>query len=80
MMKMRPQTAPTFLLSTDEDTVPPENMVQFYVALRKTGVPAEMHIFENGPNRIGLDLEESRTRDVADAADKLAARTGLLTK
>jgi len=54
-----PQTPPTFLLSTTADTVvPPENTVAFYEALRKAGVPAEMHIFEKGPHGVGLDLED----------------------
>jgi acetyl esterase/lipase len=54
-----PQTPPTFLLSTNEDTVvPPENTVEFYLALRKAGVPAEMHVFEKGAHGVGLDLED----------------------
>ena len=53
------QTPPTFLLSTTADTVvPPENSVSFYLALRKAGVPAEMHVFERGPHGVGLDLED----------------------
>jgi acetyl esterase/lipase len=52
------RTPPTFLLSTSEDTVvAPENTVEFYLALRKAGVPAEMHVFEKGPHGVGLDLE-----------------------
>ena len=52
-----PQTPPTFLFSTDADTaVPSENSVAFYLALRKAGVPAEMHVFEKGPHGVGLDL------------------------
>ena len=51
------QTPPTFLFTTSADTtVPPENSVAFYLALRKAGVPAEMHIFEKGPHGVGLDL------------------------
>jgi acetyl esterase/lipase len=51
------RTPPTFLLSTSEDTVvAPENTVEFYLALRKAGVPAEMHVFERGPHGAGLDL------------------------
>jgi acetyl esterase/lipase len=51
------QTPPTFLFSTGEDTaVPPENSVAFYLALRKAGVPAEMHIFERGSHGLGLAL------------------------
>jgi len=29
--------------------VPAENSVMFYLALRKAGVPAELHIYERGP-------------------------------
>jgi acetyl esterase/lipase len=48
-------TPPTFLFHTDEDTsVPPENSVVFYLALRKAGVPAELHIYQNGRHGRGL--------------------------
>ncbi len=49
------RTPPTFIFQTDEDKpVPAENAVQFYLALRKHKVPAEMHIFEKGPHGVGL--------------------------
>jgi acetyl esterase/lipase len=48
-------TPPTFLVHTTEDAgVPPENSVLFYLALRKAGVPAEMHIYEKGRHGLGL--------------------------
>ena len=48
-------TPPTFLFHTDADTgVPPENSVSFYLALRKAGVPAELHIYEQGQHGVGL--------------------------
>src|SRR5215203_6593210 len=51
------QTPPTFLFHTNADTgVVAENSVRFYLALRKAKVPAEMHIFENGPHGVGLAL------------------------
>lgn len=51
------ETPPTFLIHTTADTaVPAENSVRFYLALRKAGVPAEMHIFEQGPHGVGLAL------------------------
>jgi acetyl esterase/lipase len=51
------QTPPTFLFHTNADTgVPPENSVRFYLALRRAKVPAEIHIFENGPHGVGLAL------------------------
>ena len=55
--QVTPQTPPTFLFHTTTDSgVPVENSVLFYLALRKAGVPAEMHIYEQGPHGVGLDL------------------------
>ena len=34
--------------------MPPENSALYYLALRKAGVPAEMHIYERGPHGVGL--------------------------
>jgi acetyl esterase/lipase len=54
-MAVTAQTPPTFLFHTNSDTVvPPENSVLFYMALRKAGVPAELHIYQNGPHGVGL--------------------------
>jgi len=56
-LHVTPQTPPTFLFTTSEDTVvPAENSANFYLALHKAGVPAEMHVFEKGPHGVGLDL------------------------
>lgn len=49
------QTPPTFIFfTTDDSAVPVENGLLFYQALRKAGVPAEMHIFRTGPHGVGL--------------------------
>jgi len=49
------QTPPTFIFSTtDDQTVPIENSVTFYRALRQAGVPAELHIYEHGRHGVGL--------------------------
>ena len=48
-------TPPTFMFHTNADTtVPPENSVHYYLALRRASVPAELHIFEKGPHGVGL--------------------------
>ena len=48
-------TPPTLLIhSTDDKTVPVENSLMFYAALRAAAVPAEMHIFEYGGHGFGL--------------------------
>lgn len=47
---------PTFLVATEEDkTVPPKNSLLFYEALRKAGVPAELHLFEHGAHGFGMN-------------------------
>jgi acetyl esterase/lipase len=48
-------TPPTFLVHTNQDAgVPAENSVLFYLALRRAGVPAEMHIYEKGQHGLGM--------------------------
>jgi acetyl esterase/lipase len=48
-------TAPTFLFATTGDpVVPVENSVLFYQALKKAGVPAEMHLFDFADHGCGL--------------------------
>ena len=48
-------TPPTFWYHTFNDkTVPVEQGLEFYEALVKAGVPAEAHIFANGPHGTGL--------------------------
>ncbi|HEY1218914.1 MAG: alpha/beta hydrolase [Bryobacteraceae bacterium] len=72
-------TPPTFLFHTSTDTVvPAENSVLFYLALRKAGVPAEMHIYERGPHGVGLaPTDEALSTWPARLADWLRVR-GLL--
>ena len=54
------ETPPTFLFHTTEDKgVPAENSVFFYLALRKAGVSAEMHIYERGRHGVGLAQADS---------------------
>ena len=54
-LQVTKDTPPTFLFHTTTDaTVPVENSVLFYSALRNAGVPAELHIYERGPHGVGL--------------------------
>lgn len=54
-LQVTKETPPTFLVHSSQDTgVPAENSILYYLALRKVGVPAEMHIYEKGPHGFGL--------------------------
>lgn len=49
------QTPPTFLFHTAADTgVPAQNSVAYYQALLEHNVPAELHVYQNGPHGVGL--------------------------
>ena len=57
---VKKDTPPTFIFQTNADTtVPAENSVYYYLALRKMAVPAEMHIFEKGPHGVGLANDDA---------------------
>jgi acetyl esterase/lipase len=52
-------TPPAFLFHTTTDaSVPVENSLMFYQALRNANVPAEMHIFEKGNHGVGMAKED----------------------
>lgn len=58
------ETPPTFLWHTVEDTaVPVENTLQFAAALRRAGVPFDLHIYQKGRHGIGLANGHPWTRD-----------------
>jgi len=55
-----PQTPPTLLIQAEDDPVDPvENSLVYYAALRKAGVPAEMHVYVKGRHAFGLRPTES---------------------
>src|SRR5262249_60951269 len=50
------RTPPTFIFQTNEDTsVPAENAVKFYLALRQAGGPAELPVYPKGGHGGGLE-------------------------
>jgi len=51
------QTPPSFIVhATDDNSVPVENSLLYYQALKKNKVSAEMHIFPTGGHGFGLGL------------------------
>ena len=54
-LQVKIDTPPAILIHTNEDTgVPPENSIQYYLALKKYNIPAALHIWEGGPHGLGL--------------------------
>ena len=49
------QTPPTFLLQAEDDHVDNvDDSLAYYIALRKAGVPVEMHLYAQGGHAFGL--------------------------
>jgi acetyl esterase/lipase len=49
------ETPPTFLVHSSEDTtVPVENSLMFYQAMRRAKAPIEMHLYPKGPHGSGM--------------------------
>ncbi len=54
-IRVTPQTPPTFLVHAyDDDMNPVENSLLYAAALRKAGVPAEIHVYATGGHAFGL--------------------------
>ena len=78
--QVTPETPPTFLFHTNADTgVLPENSIAFYSALRKAGVPSEMHIYEHGPHGVGLAKTIPGTNTWPDRCREWMQAHGLLS-
>jgi acetyl esterase/lipase len=79
-LQVTPQTPPTFIFTTsNDDVVPVENSVMFYSALHKAGVPAELHIFADGPHGVGLDLSDPALGEWPKLLSNWLASRGLLS-
>lgn len=73
------RTPPTFLFHTNADTaVPVENSVHYFLALRKAGVPAEMHIFKDGPHGVGMPMNDAALSEWPKALANWMRASGVL--
>ncbi|WP_296460392.1 alpha/beta hydrolase [Rubinisphaera sp.] len=69
-LQVTPETPPTFLFHTYEDTaVKPINSVLFYQAMLEHKVPGELHIFQSGRHGVGLGKSIPGTREWSTLVD-----------
>jgi acetyl esterase/lipase len=63
-LQVTPETPPAFIAVADDDElVPARNSVEFYLALNKNSVPAELHVFAEGQHGFFLKKENLPVRD-----------------
>ena len=78
--QVSPETPPSFLVhTTDDAAVPVENSLGFYTALRRAGVPVEMHIFQTGRHGFGLAPDDPVLSSWAGLAERWMDRNGWLS-
>jgi acetyl esterase/lipase len=71
-------TPKTFLVhATDDKSVPVENSINYYLALKKNKVPVEMHLYEIGGHGFGLGTSGTNT-SWPNACEKWLAANGLI--
>lgn len=74
-------TPATFLLQAEDDPVDPvENSLVYYAALRKAGVPAEMHLYAKGGHAFGLRRTESPITEWPQLAEAWLGSIGMIPK
>ena len=75
------QTPPTFLLQAEDDpTDPVENSLVYYAALRKAGVPAEIHVYVKGGHAFGLRRTESPITGWPQLVETWLATIGMISR
>jgi len=72
------ETPPTFIVHASDDvSVSAENSINYYLALKKNVIPAEMHIYENGGHGFGLGSDDQKKSWLSECTNWLKQR-GLL--
>jgi len=79
--QVTPATPPTFLVHAGDDKVVlPENSLLFFVAMRRMGVPGELHIYEKGGHGFGLATSDPILSSWTQRCADWLRRRGLLEK
>lgn len=72
-------TPPTFLVhSQDDKTVPVQNSVNYFLALKKNKVPSELHIFEKGGHGYGTGKEKGTESEWTEMCKQWLLQKGFL--
>lgn len=73
-------TPPTFLIQAEDDHVDDNEALVYYLALKKAGVPVEMHLFAHGGHAFGLRHTEFPITDWPKLADRWMTTIGIISK
>jgi acetyl esterase/lipase len=69
------------LLHAEDDRIDPvENTIVYHAALRKAGVPAEMHLYVKGGHAFGLRRTSSPITEWPQLVEKWLGAIGMIPK
>ena len=71
-------TPPTFLIQTEDDVIKVECSLLYYLALKKAGVPAEMHLYATGGHGYGLRPAKAEVTGWPVLAEKWLRSIGVM--
>jgi acetyl esterase/lipase len=74
------ETPPAIMIQTEDDSVQVECAVAYYLALKRAGVSAEMHLYPDGGHGYGLRKSEHAVSTWPDRVKDWLASRGLLKK
>ncbi|HLJ77672.1 MAG TPA: alpha/beta hydrolase [Acidobacteriaceae bacterium] len=72
------KTPPTFLVQAEDDPVHVENAVEYFLALKRAGVPAELHVYAKGGHGYGLRRTDLPVTTWPVAAERWLRTIGVL--
>jgi len=80
-IRVTSRTPPTFLLQAEDDPVDPvENSIVYHAALKKAGVPVELHLYEKGGHAFGLRRTSSPITGWPQLVESWLVTIGIVSK
>jgi len=78
-LQVNKKTPEAFLaLAADDHTVPVQNSIDYFLALKKFSIPAELHIYKKGGHGFGLGYEGETNSDWPQACAHWLKQIGML--
>jgi len=79
-VKVGPRTPPAFMAHAHDDRISAENSVAYYMALKRNGVPGELHIYSRGGHGFGLRPTTNPSCTWPERCEQWLRASGLLEK
>jgi acetyl esterase/lipase len=79
-IRVSKETPPAFLAHAGDDSINAENSVRLYLALKRVGVPAELHVYPTGGHGYGLRRTEEPVTTWPERCEAWLRKQGLLKR